>query len=213
MRNWIIFIHLWDTLNSSMYFEHGRSREVFSRDFMYLFQQPRWSAWCSRKPQDRESPPSQGLIYAANVRREAEAWKYLDPSLAQITCTSQPVGFELNNQGNQSCISLIIIYVYIYMFYTYTYTYIILYTVLTSISHVQARPTCSQMLRSLKLGRTYRFRTDIRQISSSGMHWLQQLQHFATLMGAMRLAALENWRATESLGRIDFHSLVPGMTS
>jgi hypothetical protein len=142
------------------------------------------------------------------VRREAEAWKYLDPSLAQITCTSQPVGFELNNQGNQSCISLIHIHIHIYI-----YTYITLYTVLTSISHVQARPTCSEMLRSLKLGRTYRFRTDIRQISSSGMQWLQQLQHFATLMGAMRLAALENWRATESLGRIDFHSLVPGMTS
>ena len=194
-----------------MYFGHGRSREVFScisRDFRYLLEQPRWSAWCSRKPQDRESPPSQGIIYAANVRREAEAWKYLDPSLAQITCTSQPVGFELNNQGNQSCISLIHIHIHIYI-----YTYITLYTVLTSISHVQARPTCSEMLRSLKLGRTYRFRTDIRQISSSGMQWLQQLQHFATLMGAMRLAALENWRATESLGRIDFHSLVPGMTS
>ena len=196
-----------------MYFGHGRSREVFScisRDFRYLLEQPRWSAWCSRKPQDRESPPSQGIIYAANVRREAEAWKYLDPSLAQITCTSQPVGFELNNQGNQSCISLIHIHIHIYI---YIYTYITLYTVLTSISHVQARPTCSEMLRSLKLGRTYRFRTDIRQISSSGMQWLQQLQHFATLMGAMRLAALENWRATESLGRIDFHSLVPGMTS
>jgi hypothetical protein len=105
---------------------------------------------------------------------------------------------------------VLVLFIYIYI---YIYTYITLYTVLTSISHVQARPTCSEMLRSLKLGRTYRFRTDIRQISSSGMQWLQQLQHFATLMGAMRLAALENWRATESLGRIDFHSLVPGMTS